>query len=123
MKQNLEYNIYRLAIFFALMTLATVFFGCFTTGCHTPVQRTAFNTIYSVETGASTALDGYYALVIKGVVPTNDVPNIASLYDKLQADCTIAAAAAQNGVSSTATPELIAQAFSFTSTIATLTKK
>lgn len=28
MKQNLEYNIYRLATFFALMGLATLFFGC-----------------------------------------------------------------------------------------------
>ena len=105
-----------LAIFLSCLVI-----GLIALGCQTPVQRTGYNTIYTVESAASIAVDGYYTLVIKGVVPTNDVPKVAAMFNRLQTDATIAAAAAQNGVNATATPALIAQGLNLTSLIATIT--
>ena len=92
-------------------------------GCQTPVQRTAYNTISTVEQAATLAVNGYYALVIKGVVPTNAVPEVSAIYNKIQADGQIAAAAAQGGVSATATPDMLLNLGSLTSLIATLQPK
>ena len=91
-----------------------------TTGCKTPVQRTAYNTIASVEQAATVAIDSYYALVVRGVVATNEVPQVSAIYNKIQTDGQIAAAAAQNGVSATATPDMLLNLGSLTSLITTL---
>lgn len=89
-------------------------------GCHTPVQRTAYNTISSVDQAASLAIDGYFTLVIKGVVSTNDVARVSAAFNKLHTDCAIAAAAAQNGINSTATPDMILQLSTLTSLISSV---
>lgn len=99
----------------ALMAIAAV--CVFFSGCKTPVQRTAYNTISSVDQAASLAIDAYYALVIKGVIPTNSVPQVSDAFNKLHTDCIIAAAAAQNGISSTATPDMLLQLSNLTSLI------
>lgn len=55
------------------------------TGCKSPTQhKQTVNTMFTIHTTVDLALDGYYALVIKGVVPTNGVPKVSSAYDKFQ---------------------------------------
>lgn len=54
-------------------------------GCTTSQQSTAFKTIASAEATVNFAHDSYQGLVIKGAVPTNDVPKISKLYNDFQA--------------------------------------
>jgi hypothetical protein len=58
----------------AALTLA---FTIATTGCKTSHQRIVFNTIASVQTITVGAYDGYVSQVIKGTIPTNDLPSIS----------------------------------------------
>lgn len=102
----------------ALIAIAAICVGL--NGCKTPVQRTAYNTISSVEQAASLAVDSYYALVIKGVVSTSSVAQVSAAFNKLQTDCTIAAAASKNGLSSTATPDMILQLSNLTALISSI---
>ena len=102
----------------ALLLACAVFVGCNTTQ-----QRTAYNTIFSVEQTASLTVDGYYALVIKGVVTTNDVPQVSKIYNDIQASGTLAAAGSQFGTNALAPASLIAELSSLTSLITTITTK
>ncbi|MDE2107302.1 MAG: hypothetical protein KGL39_59440 [Patescibacteria group bacterium] len=74
--------------------------------CSTTQQDTAYKTIATTETAASAVVDGYYALVIKGVLPTNDVPNVSKMFNDLQAAGTLAAATSQNGTNALAPAQL-----------------
>ena len=76
-------------------------------GCTTGTQRTGYNTIFSVEQTATTAVDGYYALVIKGVVTTNSVPMVSQRFNQLQMACTLAADATQAGTNALASATLM----------------
>jgi hypothetical protein len=55
-----------------------------TPGCTTSAQRTAVNTIGTVETAATAAVDGYFSLVVQGKAPTNGVPAVSRAYNSLQ---------------------------------------
>ena len=106
----------------ALLLACGVFAGCsLFTG--TTAQRTEYNTIFSVEQTASLTVDGYYALVIKGVVPTNDVPQVSHLFSDIQAAGTLAAAGSQNGTNALAPASLTAELSSLTTLITTITTK
>lgn len=76
-------------------------------GCTTSQQRTGYNTIFSVEQTATTAVDGYYALVLKGVVTTNSVPMVSQKFNQLQAACTLAADTTQAGTNALASASLV----------------
>lgn len=59
-------------------------------GCTTSAQRVSYNTIYSVEKTATAAYDGYIDQVIKGTLPTNDVPKISAAYNAVQRSVLVA---------------------------------
>lgn len=64
-------------------------------GCTTTQQTTAFKTISSAEATVNLANDSYQSLVIKGAIPTNDVPKVSHLYNNFQAAELIALDAVQ----------------------------
>ena len=103
----------------AAIVLATVLF----TGCNTASQRAAYNTLYSVESTASTAVDGYFALVIKGTIPTNDVPIVSQKFNQIQTACALAAAASEAGTNAIAPANITAELVDLTAFIATLETK
>lgn len=74
--------------------------------CTTTQQQTAFNTIYSVEQTGTAAANSYFALVVAGKVPTNDVPNVARAFNTLQAGIVLAAAASKAGTNALAPASL-----------------
>jgi len=90
-----------LPIFAALITAQVIIVGCGTTP-----QTTAYNTIFTVETTASAAVDGYYTAVIKGIAPTNQVPQVSQAFNTLQAACILASTTSQAGTNALASPEL-----------------
>jgi hypothetical protein len=75
--------------------------------CTTTQQRTAYNTIFTVEQTATVAVDGYYTLVIKGTLNTNSVPIVSKSYNNIQAAGKTAADAAQAGTNALAPASLI----------------
>jgi len=75
--------------------------------CSTTQQRQALNTIGGVETTATVAVDSYYTLVIKGQLPTNDVPKVSKAYDSLQASVRLALTIVQNNTNALAPSNLV----------------
>lgn len=80
------------------------------TGCTTGSQRTAYNTIFSVEQTATLAVDGYFALVLNGTLTTNSVPVVAKSFNTLQAACKIAADTSIAGTNALASAALVLEA-------------
>lgn len=76
------------------------------TGCTTSAQRTAFNTISSVETTTTAAVDGYFTLVIKGSLPTNGVSQVSKAYNKFQGGLLVALDLVQNNTNALAPSSL-----------------
>ena len=102
--------------FIAICAAVAFSFGC----ASDSAQRTAYTTIASVEATASAAVDSYYALVIRGVVSTNQVPTVAQKFNSLQAACTLAAAVDQAGTNAVATANLTAELQDLSAFILTL---
>lgn len=90
-------------------------------GCTTASQTTAYKTISTVEQTATTAVSGYYALVINGTVPTNDVPRVSAIYNDIQAAGLLAAAASQAGTNALAPETLVVELTDLTTLITTIT--
>ena len=91
--------------------------------CNTTQQQTAYNTIYTIEQTATVGVNTYYALVIKGTVPTNGVPAVSKAFNDLQAACALAAAASQAGSNALATSNLVVEASSLGALIQALETK
>ena len=64
-------------------------------GCTTTQQTTAFKTLSTVETTTTAAVDGYYAATIKGIAPTNGIPQVSHAYNDFQKAFIVALDAAQ----------------------------
>jgi hypothetical protein len=92
-------------------------------GCTTSQQTTAYTTIATVEQTATVAVDGYYSLVLKGIVTTNSIPIVSKAFNDLQAAGTLAAAASQAGANALATSNLVVEASSLGALIQTLESK
>lgn len=118
MKFKTLFKTFALALCCLAVPLAIV-----TTGCHTPPQRTAYNSIFSVEQTASAAVDGYYAAVIHGQARTNEVPKVSAAFNDLQAACTLAASVDRAGTNAIAPAALTTELLQLTSLIATLIAK
>jgi hypothetical protein len=95
----------------------------FITACSTSSQRTEYNTIATIEQTASTAIDGYYTLVIKGVISTNGVPTVSKAFNDLQASAALAATIASSGTNALAPSSLVLEASQLGSLISTLETK
>jgi hypothetical protein len=92
-------------------------------GCTSTQQRVAFNTLYSVEQTTTAALNSYDTLVIKGSVPTNDVPRISAAYNTFQAAFLVALDAAQFNTNAIAPPALIVEGQDVVNLITTIQNK
>jgi hypothetical protein len=86
-------------------------------GCGTTPQTTALNTLSTLEQSTTAAYDGYLALVVKGTVPTNDVPKISHLFNTFQADMIVAIVSVNGNSNAIAPASIIAEAASFSSQV------
>jgi hypothetical protein len=100
--------------------ILTTLFCAVLIGCTTSSQRTAYNTIFSVEQTATLGVDDYFTLVIKGTLTTNGVPIIAKSYNDLQAAGALAATASAAGTNALATSSLILEATDLGNLITTI---
>jgi len=75
-------------------------------GCTTSQQRIAFNTIGTLETATTAAVDGYFLAVTKGDVPTNGVPVVSRDYNKFQGGVIVALDLVQNNTNALAPASL-----------------
>lgn len=78
-------------------------------GCPGPIQRTSFNTIYSLESGVTKAYSGYVDLVIKGSVSTNSLPKIKKAFNDFQASELVALDAVQFNTNALAPAALVTE--------------
>lgn len=65
------------------------------TGCSTPQQRIAFNSLATVQTVTVAAYDGYAAGVVRGTIPADDLSKVSRRFDQFQAAFTVALDAVQ----------------------------
>jgi hypothetical protein len=82
-------------------------------GCSTSQQSTAFKTIASAESTVNLANDSYDALVIKGAIATNTVPQVKKLYNDFQAAELLALDAVQFNTNAVTPPALIVEGQDF----------
>lgn len=86
-------------------------------GCTTSQKTTAFKTIASAEATVNLANDGYQSLVIKGALPTNDVPKVSHLYNRFQASELLALDAVQFNSNALAPANLVIEGQDFINVI------
>lgn len=90
-----------------LTLLAVIFFfSVCMWGCNTTQQRTTANTIGAVEAAADGGVAGYYDAVLKGFLPTNDVPKVSKAYNSLHASILLSIDLAQNNTNALASTNL-----------------
>lgn len=84
--------------------------GLLLVACNTSQKRIGYNTIYSVQRTGTAAVDGYYSLVIKGALPTNDVPKVSRAYNQFQASVLVALDVVQFNTNALAPASLVIEA-------------
>lgn len=92
-------------------------------GCTTSQQTTALNTLGTLEATATTAVDNYDALVIKGVVSTNSFPQVSKAYNDFQAAMILAVTLVQNNTNALAPANLVQEETDLINLINTATAK
>ena len=106
-----------------MKTLYAIAFALILAGCTTPQQTVTYNTMSGLEQSVTAAVDAYDALVIKGAIPTNDVPKVTRAYNLFQASFVIALDAARYNTNAVAPPNLAVEAGDVINLINTITKK
>lgn len=76
--------------------------ACLLTGCNTPPQVAAFNTLSVVETTADVGYNRYIALIVAGTIPATSLPAASKAYNTLHASIALAAALDQAGTNALA---------------------
>lgn len=76
-------------------------------GCTTNQQKTAYDTIFSLEKSTTATYDGYLDLVIQGQVKTNAMPGVSKAYNDFQAAATTATDAANFSTNALAPANLV----------------
>lgn len=92
-------------------------------GCTSTQQRTAANTLQSLEAGATQTVSSYYDGVLKGVISTNDVPKVAHAYNDFQAAYALAVITAQNNTNALAPEALVQEATALGNLVTTVSHK
>jgi hypothetical protein len=104
-------------------TLSVILLACVITACTTSQQNITHNTLKSVEQGVIAAVDSYDTAVIKGTLPTNDVPRVSRIFNIYQASYKIAIDAARYNSNAIAPPNLVVEAQDVVNLITTITGK
>lgn len=86
-------------------------------GCAT---QTAFKTIASVQATGMAANDSYQSLVIRGALPTNDVPRESKAFNDLQASVLIALDAVQFNSNALAPSSLVVEGQDFVNLVTSI---
>jgi hypothetical protein len=115
----------KLGMFLALgLAAAVAAVGVVTlTGCNTPQQTKAFNSIYSVHRTTLAAYDAYLAGVVAGTVKTNDVPKISKAFNTFQAATLVALDGVQFNTNALAPGSLVVEAGDLINLINQVTKE
>ncbi len=92
-------------------------------GCKSSAQKIAGNTIYSIDKVAVTSYDAYLSLVIKGSLPTNDVPKVSKAFNQFQAAVTIAYDGVQYNTNALAPSALVQESTDLITLINSVTHK
>lgn len=103
------------------LRLLTIALGLILAGCSTGSVNIANKTLTGLEVATTGAYDTYDALVIKGSLPTNDVPKISRAYNDFQASMQVASVLAQNNTNILATTNLVTASEKVINLITTVT--
>jgi len=87
-------------------TVLLLAFALFAGACASK-ERVIFNTLYSVEHTTTAAYDGFLYGVVRGQIPTNNVPVVSQDYDRFQIGMKAAIEVAQYDVSAPASTEVV----------------
>lgn len=90
--------------------------------CKTSQQKTAFNTLATIEGLGTAAVDSYYFLVIQGKLPTNGVAAVTKKYDAFQDSVRLALDAVQFNTNALAPGALVLESQDLVNLITTLKK-
>lgn len=90
--------------------------------CTTSQQTTTYNALASLEATADTSYSNYVALVIKGTISTNSLPQVSKAYNDLHAGIIAAAAIDQSGTNVFAPPNLTVELTDLVNLIAVTTQ-
>lgn len=88
--------------------------------CSRTQQMITYNTLYSVEHSVVAANDGYQALVIKGSLPTNDLPKVSARFNQFQAGFLVALDLAQYNTNALAPAALQVEAQDFINLVSSI---
>ena len=91
--------------------------------CATSPQKVAYTTLYGLEQGVVASYDGYVALVLKGSLPTNDVPKVAHAFNTFQASAVVALDAVEYNTNAIAPANLMVEGQDVINLITTVTGK
>lgn len=72
------------------------------TACNTTQQRITYNTLGSLETLATAAVDNYDKAAIQGLAPRDKVPLVGAAYNRFQASMVLAVDVAHNDTNAAA---------------------
>jgi hypothetical protein len=92
-------------------------------GCTTTQQTITEKTLSGLEIATTGAYDAYTALVVKGALPTNDLPKVSHAYNDFQAAEQVAVLAAQNNTNALATTNLVEESAAVINLITTIQGK
>lgn len=91
-------------------------------GCTTTQQKTTYNALATIEATASSAYTAYVQGVIKGQIPTNNVPQVSQAYNGLQKAIAAATVLDQAGTNYLVSSNLTAELTAFVNLATTATK-
>jgi len=75
-------------------------------GCQTPKQTLAYNTIYTIQKSTMAAYDNYLSQVIAGNAPTNGLPEVSDAFNKFQLSSQLAMSVVEWNTNAPATAQL-----------------
>ena len=93
-----------------------------TTGCKAPVQKIAYNTMYSLQQSVVGSYDAYIALVVAGKLPSTNLADVSKKFNKFQTSYLRALDVVQYDMQAFAPAELVAEAGDVVNTINTVNK-
>lgn len=108
---------------YIIVALLSVWIAFTSPSCTTNQQSTSYKTLYSTEQVVTASLSSYNALVIKGKIPTNDVPRIAKAYNIFQGSLLLALDAARYNTNALTPPALQVEAQDLVNLINTIKAK
>ena len=93
------------------------------TGCTASQQRVSYNTLYSVEKTASTAVDGYFDAVVAGRASADGVARVSDAFNKFQASFLLALDAVQFNTNALAPESVVIESQDLVNLVNTFYKK